>query len=100
MTDAEIISALGMNDTSEEYKAKMLEKINRVVELRLMGLVDEMLTDEQRKDFDNVASENPDNTMKWLSENIVDLDKLYDSALKDYIDELNKKGDLFAQANQ
>lgn len=90
MTDEQIIDKLGLGNLPKEVQDETLQSINRVVELRVMGIVDDLLTDEQRIELKQKMAENPKSIWKWLTKEVTDVQKLYDAALTDYLDEKTK----------
>lgn len=91
MKDQEILETLDIANVSEELQQETLTRISQVVELRLMGLYDEAMTDEQKQEFKKVSAESPENAWKWLNDNVVNIAEAYNAMLADYIDELKKK---------
>lgn len=91
MTDEQIIEKLGLKNLPKEVQDETLQSINRVVELRVMGLVDDLLSEEQRAELKVKLIEDPKSIWKWLSKEVTDVQKLYDAALSDYLDEKTKK---------
>ncbi len=98
MSDTEIINKLHLNQLSEAAKQQMLATINGEIELRLAGIIDDTLNEEQRSQFNQLSeSGSPEDVMKWLSVELTDLNELYEQALEDYIDEINSKTDLITK---
>ena len=98
MSDQEIINKLHLNNLSEAAKQQMLATINEEVELRLAGVIDETLNEQQRSQFNHLSeSGSPEDVMKWLSVELTDLNQLYEQALEDYIDEINSKTDVITK---
>lgn len=91
MTDEQIIDKLGLGNLPKEVQDETLQSINRVVELRVMGLVDDLLSEEQRVELKAKLAEDPKSIWKWLSKEVTDVQKLYDAALSDYLEEKTKK---------
>ncbi len=91
MTDEQIIEKLGLGNLPKEVQEETLASINRVVELRVMGLVDDLLSEEQRVELKAKLAEDPKSIWKWLSKEVTDVQKLYDAALSDYLEEKTKK---------
>jgi hypothetical protein len=90
MTNQEIIDKLGLGNLPKEVQDETLTSINHVVELRVMGLVDDMMSDEQRATFEQKTAEAPESVWNWISAEFTDVDKLYEAALVDYLDEKTK----------
>lgn len=90
MSDEQIIEKLGLKNLPKEVQDETLASINRVVELRVMGLVDDLMSDEQRAQLKTKLTEDPKSIWKWLSKEVTDVDKMYEAALLDYLDEKTK----------
>jgi hypothetical protein len=92
MSDQQILEALGMQDMSDEVKQATLLKVNAVVELRLAGLIEELLSEDQKAAFDSMKeSSTPEQVFAWLGQELTQVQDMYDAALKDYIAELNER---------
>lgn len=87
MTDQQILEKLGLQNIPKEVQDETLQSINHVVELRVMGMVDDMMSDEQRVAFEAKSKEDPESVWKWVSTEFTDVDKLYSAALEDYVNE-------------
>lgn len=87
MNDQQIIEKLGLQNLPKEVQDQTVESVNQVVELRVMGMIDEMMSDEQRATFESKSQESPEAVWKWISQEFTDVSKLYDAALQDYLDE-------------
>lgn len=91
MSDEQIIEKLDIKNLPKEVQDETLASINRAVELRVMGLVDDLMSDEQRAELRLKTADDPKSIWKWLSKEVTDVDKMYDAALVDYLDEKTKK---------
>lgn len=91
MSDEEILQQIGLEQASEEVKARALTNINAIVELRMMSLVEAALTDEEKAEFEQLQNENgpADKAWAWLKERL-DLDAIYNDILKDYIEHFER----------
>lgn len=90
MSDEQIIEKLGLKNLPKEVQDETLASINRVVELRVMGLVDDLMSDEQRAEFKLKTADDPKSIWKWLLKEVTDVDKMYEAALSDYLEEKTK----------
>lgn len=91
MNDKEILQKLRLETMPKEVQEQTLIQIHQVVELRLMGVIDDLMTDEQRTAFEALSKENTKSVQRWLSEQFTDLEKLEVSVLEDYITEVTQK---------
>lgn len=90
MTDTEIIKQLGFENMPQAFQDQALELAHNTVEMQVMGTFDDLLTDEQRAEFDSkVAQVGKEQAMQWLSSEVADVDQLYDAMMQDYIKETN-----------
>lgn len=88
MKDQEILQELGLENAEESLKESALSSINTVVELRVSGLIQDLMTEDQRKEFTKKSeTEDKGTVMKWISSEIVNVDEMYEAALRDYLDE-------------
>lgn len=93
MSDQELIEKLRLGALPKEAQEQTLAAVNNEIEMRLAGVIDDILTDEQRAEFEKLANQTPEKVFEWLSQEITDLSKLYKDALEDYIEEMNAKVD-------
>lgn len=91
MTNNDIIDAMGIQDASEEIKNRAIESVTEVVEMRVMGMVDEMMTEEQRTEFDKLPQEDAEKVYEWVSKEVTDLEKLFEATLGDYLEEIKQR---------
>ena len=87
MTKEEIITALGLDDASDEMKNSIVDNIAQIAETRLVLLLDEILSDEQRARFVELeASEDKDAAGNWFLAEFPQLQEIYVGIIKDIID--------------
>ncbi len=78
----------------QNIKDEAVNNVKAVVEHRLVGTLDDMLSDEQRKQFETVKQGDPEQAKSWVGEQLsVNLEELYDSLLQDYLQEAKSKVD-------
>lgn len=86
--DTQILQALHMEDAPADMRQEIIQSVQAVVENRLMMMVDEMLTDEQRAEFENVQEEKDAVAARlWLERHVVNTQELYAVLLSDYLAE-------------
>lgn len=91
MSDEQIIEKLGIGTLPKEVQEQTLQSVNTVVELRVMGMLDDLMEDEQRAQFEEISKQGPEAVWNWLSTEFTDVAKLYEAALQDYLDEKTAK---------
>jgi len=90
MTDEQIIEKVGFTNAADAVKQQMVDGIRAIVELRVIGVVDALLTDEQGEEFEKLqAAGDNDAIWTWLRESVVGVDtrEIYEAALADYLEE-------------
>lgn len=92
MNDQEILQKLGLEGMPKEVQDQTLLQVNQIVEMRLAGMFDELMTEEQRAQFTKKSQEGPEAAWKWLSEELTDAAQLYQAALSDYLTEVTTRG--------
>lgn len=86
--DEKIEAALDLSNAPEDAKKDMIQGVKDIIENRLVLLVDEMLTDEQRAEFERIQQEKDAVEARlWLEKNVVNTQELYVSLLDDYLAE-------------
>lgn len=89
MTNQDILTALNLTDAPEVTQQAALDQVHAVVDMRLLGAVRELLTDEQLTAFtEQQSSTNEADSWKWLDEQLGGkLDELRAGLLTDYLAE-------------
>ncbi len=96
MTDEQIIEELGIGSASEEIQRTTVEGIRHVVELRVIGTVTNLMTEEQAAQFSDLQQAGDDGAVwDWLRSDVVGIDmkEVYEAILKDYLEEKNAQLD-------
>lgn len=96
MSNEEILNELGLSNAPQDMKDRTVENIRTIVELRVMGVVTELMTDEQEAKFDELQAQGDSQAVwDWLRSEVVgvDVSEVYEATLKDYLEE--KKQDAF-----
>lgn len=87
-SNTQILQALRMEDAPADVQQEIIQSVQAVVENRLMMMVDEMLTDEQRAEFEKIQEENDAVAARlWLEQHVVNTQELYAVLLSDYLAE-------------
>ncbi len=88
MNNDQILEKLGVLNADDSAKEAILISITTVVEERVSGLVQEIMTRKQLAHFtEMVKTQTPEAVHDWISEEVVDTKQLYEAALADYIEE-------------
>lgn len=96
MTNEQIIEELGFTNADQEMKDRVVENVRTIVELRAVGIIGELMTEEQEKTFAELQDRGDDQAIwNWLKSDIagVDVSEIYEAALRDYIEQ--RKADEF-----
>lgn len=98
MTDQAILEKIGMQDADNDTKQSMLDTIKSTVEMRLMSIVSELVSDEQVKHLEEMekSGQSREAMFGYLSEQLTNIDELYNAALTDYVDEFVAKQKKFS----
>lgn len=90
MTDEQIITYLGFETASDEYKEFIVDSIRAVVEIRSSSIVEEAMDESQKKEFERLRQQGDDQVIwDWLRENVlgVDMREVYETSLQSYLEE-------------
>ena len=68
MTSDQIIKELSIESSSDSFKAQMLSKIMAAADLRFARVVDEIMTDEERKEFERFSEGKDPEEISLLSQ--------------------------------
>lgn len=91
MQQDEIYEKLGISGASSAIKQQVIENIVQTVDLRFIGLVDDLLDEDQVRQLDSVVESSGDDSSAvtdWLKENIPQAVEIYEATLRDHVDEL------------
>lgn len=96
MTNEQILEELGFADADQEMKDRVVENARTIVELRVIGVITELMTDEQEAQFNELQAKGDNQAIwDWLKNDItgVDVSEVYEATLKDYIEQ--RKADAY-----
>ena len=86
--DKKIIIALELGTGEDEVSQQIIQNTKSIIDTRLVLAVDEILTDEQRAEFETVQQTQDTVAARlWLEKNVVNTQELYMSLLDDYLAE-------------
>ncbi len=88
MTDQEIIEKLGLGAATPELQAVSVEQARELVELRVAGILERAMSDEQRETFATLKKQSPDVVADWIEREFVDIDDLRSEVLADFARQL------------
>lgn len=72
--NTEFLTAIGINDASEEVKAKLIAGIENLAQERLITKISDKLTEEQAEEFGKITDEQQ--AADWLNANIPEFPSL------------------------
>lgn len=89
MTNQEILTALNLTNAPEVTQQAALDQVHAVVDMRLLGAVRELLTEDQLTEFSTLQDTSSDaDVWKWLDVQLDGkLDQLRAGLLADYMAE-------------
>lgn len=88
MTDQQIVEKLGLTDVDEATREVLVAQVRSITEKRLIGVVSDILTDEQQQEFEKVSTTGDDEAAwQWLNTNVTNIDELREAVLTDYLAE-------------
>lgn len=94
MTNEQIITELGFDGASDDVKQQMIDNTREIVEMRVVSMLGEFMTDEQSDEFQHIVDAGNDQAVwDWLREKIVgvDVSEVYESTLQDYLDDFKRR---------
>ena len=68
--NTEFLTAIGINDASEDVKAKLIAGIENLAQERLITKISDKLTEQQAEEFGNITDEQQ--AADWLNTNVPD----------------------------
>lgn len=78
MTTERIIKELGIESSSDAFKARMVGKILATADLRFARMIDEAMTEEEHREFQMIAkSEGPKEIEWWVNEKYEGVGNIY-----------------------
>ena len=91
MTDDEILTKLGFDGADPGIRKEAIDNVRTVVELRVIGLVSDVIDDkEQQAEFERLReSDDTAAVWNWLRDEVVGIDvsEVYEATLQDYLAE-------------
>lgn len=88
MTDEQILEKLGLTNVDDASREILIGQVNSVVEMRLMTLVQELLSEEQLLHVNDLQEAgNTDAAWQYLNTELTNIDELRQGILLDYLAE-------------
>ena len=91
MSDQQILEILKLANAPEQAKKQGLGQVKYIVELRVAGILQMSMSDEQKSTFEKLQEESTEVVWTWLNENFVNTSELYEEVLKDYLKSLQDR---------
>ncbi|MEO5949450.1 MAG: hypothetical protein ABIP74_03530 [Candidatus Saccharimonas sp.] len=91
MTNDEILERLHLSSASEDVKQETLQLIVETVDMRVMGVLSQVLPQETIDELSGMEqrSTSREEMFRWLVEDKgVNTGEIYDAALSEYVDEM------------
>lgn len=85
MNDEDIIKQLGLENATEQIQTQAVNQVTSIVELRVAGIIESTMTDEQLAKFDELKNESSDAVWTWIDSEFTQAAELYEEALNDYL---------------
>lgn len=89
MNDEQIIKAIGLEGAPEAVREQSLNQVKSIVAIRVGGILEAAMNEEQRNTFKTLQEESADKTWQWLDETFVDTNKLREEVLQGYLEEFH-----------
>jgi hypothetical protein len=89
MTTSQIIKELGIEQSDEAFKAKIISKIIATADLRFARTVDEIMTDEQHREFEEYSEgKDPQDIASWVEGKYEGSGAMYDTIIESIVTDL------------
>ncbi len=92
MTTNQIVRELGIQESDDAFKARIVSTVMATADLRFARVVDEIMTDEERQEFEEFAhGREPQDIAKWVNEKYNGVGDMYTSIVKLIVMDLKNK---------
>ena len=92
MTTDQIFETLGLQDASTETKARILANITGAADLQFARIVDEVMTDEERQEFESfVEGKGPAEISEWVTAKYEGIGEMYDGIIEQIVTDLKTR---------
>lgn len=92
MTSNQIFEQLGVENSDDAFKARILDRITATADLRFARVVDDIMTEEERQEFAEFSEgKSPEVIAAWVEEKYEGIGRLYDAIIEDIVADLRRK---------
>ncbi len=92
MTTEQLIKELGIEGSNNRLKAQLISTIMATADLKFAGVVDGIMTEEEREEFGEFASgKEPEDIAKWVNEKYEGIGDMYNSIIESIVIDLKNK---------
>lgn len=92
MTTEQIFETLGLQDAPIETKAKILANITSAADLQFARVVDEVMTDDERQEFESFAEgKGPAEISKWVAAKYEGIGEMYDGIIEQIVADMKSR---------
>lgn len=92
MTTEQIFQTLNIQDASDEVKATILANITGAADLQFARVVDEVMTDEERQEFEQFSKgKGPKEISEWVEAKYEGIGEMYDVIVNQIVIDLKNK---------
>ena len=92
MTTDQMVKELGIQDSDDTFKAQMIGKIMATADLRFARVVDEIMTDKERQEFEQFSEgKDPEEISLWVEEKYEGIGAMYDAIVETIVSDLKNK---------
>lgn len=91
MTSEQIFKKLGIENSSDEFKAKMISKIMATADLRFARVVDDIMSDEDRAEFEAFSEgKSPEEIAQWVEGKYEGIGDMYAEIIASIVEDLER----------
>lgn len=92
MTSDQIFKQLDIEDSDNTFKAQILSGIMATADLRFSRIVDDIMTDEERREFDDFSKgKQPQDIARWVEEKYEGIGGVYEAIIESIVADLESK---------
>jgi succinate dehydrogenase flavin-adding protein (antitoxin of CptAB toxin-antitoxin module) len=92
MTSDQIIKELGIEGSDKAFQSKMITGVLETANIRFARVVDEVMNDEERREFDEFAKDkDPQDVVRWVEEKYEGIGQVYDEIVNAIVADLKHK---------
>ncbi len=92
MTTEQMISELGIESSDDTIKAQIISNILGAADLRFARVVDEVMTDEERREFEEFSvGKGPQDVAGWIGQKYEGIGDMYTAIVESIVKDLKNK---------